>query len=70
MTDGVEATYDAHSQDYDAAHAPRNASEITAVEKIVVKSLLRRLEFEDVLDAGTGTGPFVLLARKPPQPSD
>jgi len=61
MDKSTESMYDAHSQDYDNAHCARKASEITAVEEIVVKSFLRRLEFTDVLDAATGTGRYALF---------
>lgn len=64
MSKQVENTYDAQSNEYDKAHSSCTASEITAVEEIVVKSLLRRIEFKDVLDAGTGTGRYAIFLAK------
>ncbi|HBC88001.1 MAG TPA: hypothetical protein DCZ94_13705 [Lentisphaeria bacterium] len=64
MKQQVEKTYDAQSNAYDKAHSSCTASEITAVEEIVVKSLLRRIEFKDVLDAGTGTGRYAVFLAK------
>ena len=56
----VEGTYDLASASYDEAHAARTSTEITAVEEIVVLSLLRNINFDDVLDAGTGTGRYAI----------
>lgn len=60
----VERSYDLSSATYDEDHASRTSTEITAVEEIVVMSLLRNISFYDVLDAGTGTGRYAIrLAR-------
>lgn len=61
MSDSVESLYDARSENYDEDHAARTAGEITAVEEIVVKSLLRCLHYDDVFDAATGTGRYALF---------
>jgi len=55
----VEQTYACAAAAYDQ-EAPRDSGSLTAVEEVVVLSLLRRLRFHDVLDAGTGTGRHAL----------
>ena len=51
----VQSTYDAWSAAYDETPNP-----LIPVEEIVVRSLLRMLEFQRVLDAATGTGRYAL----------
>ena len=51
----VRPTYDAWSAAYDESPNP-----LIPVEEIVVRSLLRTLEFQRVLDAATGTGRYAL----------
>lgn len=51
----VQSTYDAWSAVYDETPNP-----LFPVEEIVVRSLLRMLEFQRVLDAATGTGRYAL----------
>jgi len=56
----VRATYDAWSATYDETPNP-----LIAVEEIAVRSLLRTMEFQRVLDAATGTGRYAIyLARQ------
>jgi ubiquinone/menaquinone biosynthesis C-methylase UbiE len=51
----VRATYDAWSTIYD-----ETPNQLIAVEEIVVRSLLRTIEFDRVLDAATGTGRYAI----------
>jgi ubiquinone/menaquinone biosynthesis C-methylase UbiE len=51
----VRPTYDAWSAAYDETPNP-----LTAIEEIVVRSLLRTIEFSRVLDAATGTGRYAI----------
>ena len=51
----LNATYDAWSDTYDETLNP-----LIPVEEITVHSLLRSIEFHDVLDAGTGTGRYAI----------
>ena len=51
----VRATYDAWSTIYDETPNP-----LIAVEEIAVRSLLRTIEFDRVLDAATGTGRYAI----------
>jgi ubiquinone/menaquinone biosynthesis C-methylase UbiE len=51
----VNATYNAWSETYDETPNP-----LIAVEEIVVRSLLRTMEFNCVLDAATGTGRYAI----------
>jgi ubiquinone/menaquinone biosynthesis C-methylase UbiE len=51
----VRATYDAWSALYDETPNP-----LIAVEEIAVRSLLRKMEFDRVLDAATGTGRYAI----------
>jgi ubiquinone/menaquinone biosynthesis C-methylase UbiE len=51
----VRATYDAWSTIYDETPNP-----LIAVEEIAVRSLLRTIAFEHVLDAATGTGRYAI----------
>jgi ubiquinone/menaquinone biosynthesis C-methylase UbiE len=53
--DAVRATYDAWGATYDETPNP-----LIAVEEIAVRSLLRRMEFQRVLDAATGTGRYAI----------
>ena len=55
----ISSTYDAWSALYDETPNP-----LIAVEESVVRSLLRTMEFDQVLDAATGTGRYAIhLAR-------
>jgi ubiquinone/menaquinone biosynthesis C-methylase UbiE len=56
----TEGTYRVWSETYDDDHATRDSREITAVEEIVVRSLLRHLHYRDVLDVATGTGRWAM----------
>lgn len=47
----LNSTYDAWSSSYDKTPNP-----LIPIEEIAIKSLLRSIEFHDVLDAATGTG--------------
>jgi ubiquinone/menaquinone biosynthesis C-methylase UbiE len=51
----VNITYDAWSDTYDESPNP-----LIAIEEIVVRSLLRTIEFNRVLDAATGTGRYAI----------
>jgi ubiquinone/menaquinone biosynthesis C-methylase UbiE len=51
----LEATYDAWSGTYDGTPNP-----LVPFEEVTVRSLLRTIAFEDVLDAATGTGRHAL----------
>jgi ubiquinone/menaquinone biosynthesis C-methylase UbiE len=51
----VRPTYDAWSTIYDETPNP-----LSAIEEIVVRSLLRTIEFSRVLDAATGTGRYAI----------
>src|SRR5688500_18466332 len=48
-------TYDALSATYDSSPNP-----LLPIEALPVKSLLRTIDFEDVLDAATGTGRYAI----------
>jgi ubiquinone/menaquinone biosynthesis C-methylase UbiE len=54
-THNLNETYDAWSKTYDETPNP-----LIPMEEIVVRSLLRFMEFHDVLDAATGTGRHAL----------
>jgi ubiquinone/menaquinone biosynthesis C-methylase UbiE len=51
----LNATYDAWSNTYDETPNP-----LIEVEEMAVRSLLRTIEFHDVLDAATGTGRYAV----------
>ncbi len=54
-TQSLKATYDIWSKTYDDT-----PDSLILAEEIVVRSLLRTLEFHDVLDAATGTGRYAV----------
>lgn len=54
-TRDLNATYDAWSNTYDETPNP-----LIEVEEMAVRSLLRTIEFHDVLDAATGTGRYAV----------
>jgi len=56
----VEQAYDHCARTYDEDHSSHASWEVTAVEEIVVLSLLRHIRFNDVLDAATGTGRYAV----------
>ena len=56
----VEQAYNLLAPTYDNDEANQSSGSVKAVEQIVVLSLLRNIEFQDVLDAGTGTGRYAI----------
>ncbi len=56
----VKNAYAKWSTTYDKDHSSNMGHEITAVEEIVVNSLLRNIEYNDVFDAASGTGRYAL----------
>ena len=56
----VKSAYAKWSTTYDKDHSSNMGHEITAVEEIVVNSLLRNIQYNDVLDAASGTGRYAL----------
>lgn len=56
----VAHAYDAWCKTYDRDHSSKCPYDISAVEEVVLLSMLRSMHFESVLDVATGTGRWAI----------